>query len=87
MWSGQPCKTEKSKSNVQDQKKQREVIEISMNNETPRKVPKKDVRSGRAYYDQWDKYVAEAEKVCMISGLMIIFDWAYGYVMVPKFLT
>lgn len=55
------------------QKKQREVVEISMNCETPKKVAKKDVRSGRAYYEQWDKYVIEAEKVCIILGLTNIF--------------
>lgn len=59
---------------MKEQKKQREVIEISMNCETPKKVAKKDVRSGRAYYEQWDKYVIEAEKVCIISCLRIIFN-------------
>lgn len=30
--------------------------------EKPKRVPKKDIRSGREYYEGWDKYVSRCEK-------------------------
>lgn len=44
----------------------------------------KDVRSGRSYYEQWDKYATRAEKVLKLRTIWCTFINIYIYILIKK---
>lgn len=61
-------------------------LDSSSKEDRAKKLPKKDIRSGREYYEGWDKYVSHWEKVITMDPAFIMFMdqlalWLFAYCM------